>query len=326
MPDPLGDAARQRLTDAAAARLAASGYDVSRPETRAEPPAIAVTEEGPLGVEPLTAADATPTTVSSRLAHARERDRRALFVVDDETVASQVRSVLADPPLLAAETDGRRTFYAGPDRIPVDTSAFANDTGGYACVRIDGPGPDPTFSWREADTPVGPVPSVGGVDVGVTDADGRPIVPRLVCAANGRVVAAVGGVESLRTPPADAFPYFYRRDPTDKRFRVRRGEDGAVVESVSGFASMRAAGYVPIPMPLVPEHVLGSGDGGDPDLDEVDGSWDLIVVDDGRDTDGRDDRGGPDGDRDGPDGDRDGLDRDRDAPANGTTAPDRTDR
>ena len=304
MPDPLGDAARRRLTDAAVDRLAANGYDVSRPETRAEPPAIAVGGGEPVGIEPLTAADATPTTLVSRLAHARERDRRVLFVVDDEAVASRVVSVLSEPPLVAAETDGRRAFYTGPDRIPVDTSEFADDTGGYACVRADGPDPDPTFRWRETGTPVGRVPSVDGVNAGATDADGRPIVPRLVCAMNGRVVAAIGGVESLRTPPADAFPHFYRRDPTDKRFRVRRGDDGTVVESVDGFASMRAAGYVPVPMPLVPEHVLGSGGGPDLDPDEMDGIWDIIV--------GGDDDGDPDGD----------VDR----PVFDTTASDRADR
>jgi hypothetical protein len=271
MPDPLGDAARRRLTDAAADRLAASGYDVSRPGTRAEPPAIAVGEEGPVGIEPLTAADATPTTLVSRLAHARERDRRVLFVVDDEAVASRVVSVLSEPPLVAAETDGRRAFYTGPDRIPVDTSEFADDTGGYACVRVDGPDPDPTFRWRETDTPAGPVPSVDGVDAAATGPDGRPSVPRLVCEVDGRVVAVLAGVDGLRTPPAEAFPYVYRRDPTDKRFRVRRGDDGSIVETASGFAAMRAAGFVPVPMPLVPEHVLG------PAVDVAD-AWDLVVV------------------------------------------------
>jgi hypothetical protein len=279
MPDPLGDAARRRLTEAATSRLAARGYDVTRPGTRAEPPAVAVRDGETLGVEPLTDADATPTTVASRLGHALERDRRALFVVADDGVASTVRSLLADPALVVDEADGRRTFHEGPDRIPVDTGSIPGAAGGYACVRTgarsggsSGTDGDPRFGWRETDTPAGPVPSVDGVDVAAAGPDGRPSVPRLVCEVDGRVAAVLGGVESLRTPPAGAFPYVYRRDPADKRFRVRRGDDGTVVETASGFAAMRAAGFVPVPMPLVPEHVLG------PSVD-VDDAWDLVVGD-----------------------------------------------
>lgn len=284
MPGPLGDATRRRLTDAAAARLADDGYEVAHPETRAEPPAVATRrdDEAPVAVEPLTADDATPTVVASRLAHAIERDRRACFVVADDETAERVRSLLADPPLVADERDGYRTFHAGPDRIPVAG-------GGYACVRFEGLG-EPTFAWRETDTPVGPVPAGRGVDAAAVDESGCPAVPRLVCEVDGRVVAVLAGVESLREPPAEAFPYAYSRHPDDKRFRVRRGADGAVVESASGFAPMRAAGYVPIPMPLVPEHVLGPAyapdrdDGSGEDLDDgpgLDDAWDLIRVDDG---------------------------------------------
>ena len=281
MPDPLGDAARRRLTESASSRLAARGYDVTRPGTRAEPPAVAVRDGETLGVEPLTEADATPTTVASRLGHALERDRRALFVVADDGVASAVRSFLTDPPLLVDEANGRRTFHEGPDRIPVDSGSIPGNAGGYACVRVAdlgdldgvsrGSDADPTFRWRETDTPAGPVPSVDGVDAAATGPDGRPSVPRLVCEVDGRVVAVLAGVDGLRTPPAEAFPYVYRRDPTDKRFRVRRGDDGSIVETASGFAAMRAAGFVPVPMPLVPEHVLG------PAVDVAD-AWDLVVV------------------------------------------------
>jgi hypothetical protein len=275
MPGPLGDAARRRLTDAAATRLDDDGYAVAHPETRAEPPAVATPRDGgtPLAVEPLTPDDATPTVVASRLAHALDRDRRACFVVDDDATAEAVESLLADPTLLVAERDGRRTFHAGPDRIPVAG-------GGYACVRFEGLG-EPTFTWRETDTPVGPVPAGPGVDAAAVDEAGRPVVPRLVCEVDGRVVAVLAGVESLREPPAEAFPYAYSRHPDDKRFRVRRGADGAVVESASGFAPMKSAGYVPIPMPIVPEHVLGPAfapDPGDDGLD-VDGAWTLIRVD-----------------------------------------------
>jgi len=251
MLGPIGDAARGRLADAAAAGLAEDGYAVSRPETSAEPPAVATHPDGErtLAVEPLTADDATATVIASRLAHALDRDRSVCFAVDDGATAETVRTLLSDPALLAAEREGRRTFHAGPDRIPVAG-------GGYACIRFEGAG-TPTFVWRETDTPVGPVPSGPGVDAAGVAEDGRPTVPRLVCEVDGRVVAVLAGVESLRDPPAEAFPYAYSRHADDKRFRVRRGADGEVVESASGFAPMRAAGYVPVPMPLVPEHVLG---------------------------------------------------------------------
>ena len=287
MPGPLGDATRRRLTDAAATRLAEDGYEVAHPETRAEPPAVATRGDATaLAVEPLTRDDATATVIASRLAHALSRDRHAYFVVDDDETAERVRSLLADPPLLVAERDGRRTFHAGPDRIPVAG-------GGYACVRFEGLG-EPTFAWRETDTPVGPVPAGPGVDAAAVDDAGRPVVPRLVCEVDGRVVAVLAGVESLREPPAEAFPYAYSRHPDDKRFRVRRGADGAVVESASGFAPMKAAGYVPIPMPIVPEHVLGpaygpdrgvgsgggrEGDGEDGAGPGLDDAWELIRVD-----------------------------------------------
>ena len=315
MSSPLGDATRRRLTDAAASRLAADGFEITRPETSAEPPAVAVKESrddaanwetetvlsaGTFSIEPLAASDVTPTTVVSRIAHALERDRRALFVVPEASAAATLESILRDPPLLVSESDGYGTFHTGPDRIPVDTTRLKSDTGGYACIRVDDPdgraspgrvgsvggrGGDTTFRWRETGTPVGQVPAVGGVDAAAVDDDGSPVVPRLVCEVADRIRAVLAGVESLRTPPSTAFPYFYRRDPTDKRFRVRRGDDGTVVESVSGFSAMRAAGFAPVPMPLVPEHAIGPGIGGERDreraADELRGAWELLVIDHG---------------------------------------------
>ncbi|ELZ48199.1 hypothetical protein C463_01376 [Halorubrum californiense DSM 19288] len=266
MPGPLGDATRRDLTDAAAERLAAAGFAVDRPETGAEPPAIATRGDDRVAVEPLAADDATPTVIVSRLGHALDRDRRVLFVARDDATAAAVRDLLADPPLLADRTDGRRTFHVGPDRIPVSG-------GGYACVRSDGLG-DPTFSWRETDTPLGPVTAHSDVDAAAVDDEGRPVVPRLVCEVDGAPVAVLAGVDSLHTPPDAAFPFAYRRDPDDKRFRVRRGDDGTVVETVGGFAALREAGSVPIPMPLVPEHALGRS----VDDDALAAAWDLSVI------------------------------------------------
>ena len=269
MPGPLGDATRRDLTDAAADRLAADGFEVERPESGAEPPAVATRGDERIAVEPLAADDATPTVIVSRLGHALDRDRRVLFVARDDATAAAARDLLADPPLLAARRDGRRTFHLGPDRIPVSG-------GGYACVHAEGLG-EPTFRWRETDTPVGPVTAHSDVDAAAVDGKGRPLVPRLVCEVDGTPVAVLAGVDSLRTPPDSAFPFAYRRDPTDKRFRIRRGEDGAVVETVGGFAALREAGYVPIPMPLVPEHALGR-EIGDAALAAA---WELSVIDEG---------------------------------------------
>lgn len=274
MPDPIGDAARRDLTDAAADRLVAAGFDVSRPDTGTEPPAVAVRGDDRVAVEPLAAGDVTPTVVVSRIGHALDRDRRVLFAVRDDAAATAVRELLADPPLLADRRGGHRTFHLGPDRIPVDG-------GGYACVRADGPG-DPSFRWRETDTPVGPVAGPPDVDAAAVDEAGRPVVPRLVCEVDDRVVAVLAGVDGLRTPDDEAFPFVYQRSPTDKRFRVRRGGDGTVVGSFSGFAAMREAGYAPVPMPLVPEHALGRALDGEAIAD----AWELIVVDGGEPTPG----------------------------------------
>ena len=288
MPGPLGDAMRRRLTDAATDRLAEDGFAVERPQTRAEPPALATRGDETFAVEPLAPDDATPTVIVSRLGHALDRGRRVLFVAGDSETASTALEFLGDPTLLVAErANGRRTFHAGPDRIPVTG-------GGYACVRFDGLG-EPAFTWREADTPIGPVPAGRDIDTAAVDETGTPVVPRLVCEVGDRVVAVLGGVASLREPPDEAFPFVYRRDAGDKRFRIRRGADGAVVETVSGFAAMRDAGYVPIPMPLVPEHVLGPVEA----ASDIDDAWELIRVDvaGSAEPDGSDEVGGSRRDR-----------------------------
>lgn len=273
MADPLGDAARRRLTDAAVRELRADGYDVVRPDASVEPPAVATRAGETVSVEPLAADDLDPTTVASRLGHAIERDRRALFVVGDADAERRARTILAAPALLVAETGGHRTFHAGPDRIPVEG-------GGYACFRSPGPG-EPTIRWRETDTPIGPVAAAPEVDAAAIAETGRPAVPRVVCEVDGEVIAVLAGVASLRVPPATAFPYAYARNGDDKRFRVRRGNDGVVVDDFSGFAAMREAGYVPIPMPLVPEHLIGTaGDDSPPaTVPNVDDRWRLLRSD-----------------------------------------------
>jgi hypothetical protein len=222
-----------------------------------------------VAIEPLGPREITPTMLVSRLRNNRGDDRFSLFVVADESTARDVRKVLCDPPLVVAEdARGRRTFYNGPDRIPLAG-------GGFAAVRTDS---DPEeLVWRETG-----------------DGDDRPLllVDRGAGAADddqardGSVLAHLAGVDDLTCPDAAAFPYSYARDPENKRFRVRRGDRRVGV--YDGPAAMRANAYVPVPMPFVPEHVFagvpsvrdewavvapggnghGSGDADDTDLSE----------------------------------------------------------
>ncbi|WP_380675831.1 hypothetical protein [Salinigranum sp. GCM10025319] len=192
-----------------------------------------------VAIEPLGPREITPTTLVSRLRNNRGNDRFSLFVVADESAARDVRGVLHDPPLVAAENaDGRRTFYNGPDRVPLAG-------GGFAAVRTDSASEE--LVWRE--TGDGDDRSLLLVDRGAgadaTD-DGRE--------ADGSILAHLAGVDDLACPDAAAFPYSYARDPEDKRFRVRRGD--RTVGVYDGPAAMRANAYVPIAMPLVPEHVF----------------------------------------------------------------------
>jgi len=253
---PTDDSLVARLTETATAYLGEHGYDVERTGSRRQPPAIAVPTgrrarlgDGPVGVEPVPSDQLGPTTVASRLGHALERGRSALFVVEGSDAAARIRSLLDPPTLLAGRTDGYRRFHLGPDRVPVSE-------GGFACLR--GPG---AVVWREAGTPAGPVPG-SGTDAARSGASTGGPALRLLCEVDGRVRAVLAGVGALSDPPAAAFPYRYRRDPADKQFRVIRTDGGDVVGSFGGVTAMRAAGYHPAPKPLVPEHVLdGSADG-----------------------------------------------------------------
>jgi hypothetical protein len=233
------------------------GYEVTAPGKPWLPPAVAEptadavpfvdrAENGVVAVEPVPAADLTPTLLLSRLRNNCGNGRFTLFVVDDDAAATELRGMLREPPLVAAEDDaGRRTFYPGPDRIPLAG-------GGYAAVRTDS---DPaSLRWRE-----------------VGDGDDPVLELRDASAsAGGRVLAALDGVAALSCPAAEAFPYAYRRDPDDKRFRVR-ASDGRSVGVYDGVADMRANAYLPVPMPLVPEHVFSG-------VDSVRDEWAVLVA------------------------------------------------
>jgi hypothetical protein len=249
------------------------GYDVTTPEKPWLPSAVAeptvdadpfvsrATSE-PVAIEPLAPEEVTPTMLLSRLRNNRRHDRFSLFVVD-QAAAETARDILVDPPLVAAEDDyGRRAFYNGPDRIHLAD-------GGYAAVRTDTP-PE-NLVWREDGD--GDERSLLLVDAG-RDADAA-------CAAEGfddpqeariseAVLAWLDDVDSLSCPPASQFPYSYRRSSADKRFRIRR-PDGDVVGVYNGVSAMRANAYVPVPMPLVPEHVFAG-------VDSVRDEWAIVVA------------------------------------------------
>ena len=245
------------------------GFEVTRSTERGEPDAVATPLDGarlsdslpaadrPLAIERLDAAerpsagarnaggavpDADPTTVLERVAGAARQGRRCLFVATP-TVAEAAYDVLTDPPFVRRTTAGHREFYRSHDRVHLDTGALA----AWRAYR-------PDYRWEEV--PVGR----GNV--------------RLVCFDGEEVVARLDSVETLRAPPADAFPYSYRR-AADKRLHVSTAT-GQLLGVYSSYRGMRRAGFDPVPAPLVPEHVLGDVEG----RDEMSDAW-AIAVDDG---------------------------------------------
>lgn len=242
----------ERLRAVGRATCEHRGYDVSDPgkpwlpTSLAEPTAnasrfVAHATNDTVAIEPLDGDEVTPTTLLSRLRNNVGHDRFSLFVVASESTARTVHEVLHDPPLVASEDERGRTFYNGPDRIPLDE-------GGYAAIRTDTVAED--LVWRETG-----------------EGDDRS----LLLEDDGTVVVSLDGVDDLACPVAEAFPYSYRRDSDDKRFRVRT-RDGRTVGVYDGVADMRANAYVPLPMPLVPEHVFSG-------VSSVRDEWAVLVVD-----------------------------------------------
>jgi len=248
--------ARQPTPDAdpVLADLADRGYEVTRLSGPVQPAAVATggdspnaVTDRPFSVESLAAA--TPLDLVATLA-AAAADRRATLLVADPETAADARDILTDPFLRRPDTEGSRAFYAIPDRI-----RLTDDT--YAAVGARGRA---DLRWREE-------PATPGVTGDGGDA------PRLLLEADGETLAALPSVEALACPgpESDAFPYRYaRRD--DKRVHVsdRDGEIG----SLSSVTAMKADGYRPVPLPLVPEHHLREN----PHLAR---RWAIAVVDDG---------------------------------------------
>ena len=225
------------VLEAGVERCERAGYTVSRPgpgdapgvATPAEDAVGLVDEPRPVAVEPLGEDTVGPEAVVPRLASALDAGRDCLFVVPapngGDALARVVASVLARPTALAADEPEGRRFYSGPDRVPLSD-------GSYACVRA----PPERLQWRE-------------VEVGADR-------PRMELSVADEVAAVLADVDALAAPDRASFRHAYSRAETG-RFEV--SERGDVVESFGGVTELRRAGYTPVAMPLVPEHLFPAG-------------------------------------------------------------------
>ncbi|MFB6118281.1 hypothetical protein [Halosegnis sp.] len=230
------------MLDTVLADLRARGLTVDRPADAGEPPAVATGRDSPAGLaaDPLAVepVEGDPTALVERAAHAARHDRAVLYVARAAD-ADTVRERLAPPRFVAGERDGLRRFYHVPDRIRLAD-------GSYAAVKAASPTPrhgesasaraDRVLAWREE-------PADSGA-------------PRLLLEVNRRRTAAFESVDALTCPgPADRFPYRYAR--REGSFCVFDGD--REVGRFTGVRAMRASGYQPVPVPLVPEHHLRWG-------------------------------------------------------------------
>jgi hypothetical protein len=173
--------------------------------------------DAPLAVVPL--ADSRPLTVVSTIANAAHEGRVPVLVADRRT-EREVEPLLSEPFLLEDRED--REFVPIEDRIRLSDDS-------YACVGTGG-----QIEWFEHSD-------------GVTDS------PSLVLSVGGDRVTTLGSVDGLACPgpSVSAFPYSYARGE-DGRFRVF--ENGQAVGQYTSVGAMRADGFRPVPLPLVPEH------------------------------------------------------------------------
>ena len=184
-----------------------------------EGPAALAGVDAPLAVVELP--DVRPLTVVSAVANAAHEGRVPVLVAADHAHEA-LEALLSEPFLLAGREEGARRFVPVEDRIRLSDDS-------YACVGTGG-----ELEWFE--TPEG-----------ATDE------PPLVLAAGGETVAVLDSVEGLACPgPSVAtFRYSYARGG-DGRFRVF--ENGEELGRYPGVGAMRADGFRPAPLPLVPEH------------------------------------------------------------------------
>jgi len=176
-------------------------------------------DDAPLAL--ISLSEGRPLSVVSAVANATQRGHVPVLITDPET-RSAVRDILSSPFALAGEDGDTRQFYAVEDRI-----RLTDDT--FACVDTDG-----GLQWAEASTTAG------------TDS------PPVHLTAGDDVVAVLDSVDELTCPgpDPDAFPTRYTR--SDSQFRVFDHE--GPVATYGTVRSMRADGYRPVALPLIPEH------------------------------------------------------------------------
>lgn len=168
--------------------------------------------------------DAEAVTVGSHVATAAQ-DGHVPVLIADSATAKSIEAILAAPFLLADETEDGRTFYSIPDRLQLPD-------GTYAC--IDTPGP---IEWYER------------------TADDSADASRLFCRVGETTVVRLADISVLECPPADPFPYRYRRN-ADRQFELL--DDDGVIDVFGSIGQMRTAGYRPLSAPLIPEQYVRS--------------------------------------------------------------------
>ncbi|WP_435360912.1 hypothetical protein [Haloarchaeobius sp. DFWS5] len=203
-------------------------------------------EDTSIVVESVAAGSVDAETLVPRLANALAREQSVLFVVPSEAAVGSALHVLDAPYCVAQETETRcRTFFNGPDRVPLENGRYALAQAGE-------------YVWREVD------PEEAELD-GRTGSDRKEVV----LTGDGERIAVFADVDALSCPRADAFPFSYERGE-DKQFHVYR-RDGSEVGLFGSIRAMRENGFTPVPMPLVPEHVFERG--------SLAGSWAVVALD-----------------------------------------------
>ncbi|WP_435363097.1 hypothetical protein [Haloarchaeobius sp. DYHT-AS-18] len=200
----------------------------------------------PVVVESLAPEEVTAETLVPRFANALAREQNVLFVVPSEPTVGAALHVLDAPYCVAAETDTRcRTFFNGPDRVPLSNGRYALAQAGE-------------YVWRELD------PEESELE-GRTGSDRKEVV----LTGDGEEIALFTDVDGLSCPSPSAFPFSYGRGH-DKQFHVH-DRDGREVGRFTSIQAMRTHGYEPVPMPLVPEHLFERG--------SLAGSWAVVAED-----------------------------------------------
>lgn len=164
--------------------------------------------------------DDRPLTVVSAIANAAHEGYVPVLVAHPQT-ASEIEPLLEGPFLLAGRDSGR-------EFVPIEDRILLSDDS-YACLGTTGP-----VNWFEEDS---------------RETDSPP----LALTVGGDRVATLDSVDGLACPgpAAAAFRYSYARNDAG-RFCVF--DDGDVLERYASVSAMRADGFRPVPLPLVPEH------------------------------------------------------------------------